>query len=469
HTFDMSIKLNWEATRSYVKRLCIAIPNTGTVILELDGVMLKQRDIHYLGNGKYAYHLFIEEIMQSADIQFITLLNYPRPQEQCIFLSKFSLQSVYSPMPVSHRWLELRSDLNKFGGLLDAAQDYLDWDGAAKVLQSTLDKYGLTGTSVVTKYSDEWNAVFEQTSGALTEVHSLYKVCSEDVLTARTIRILEVHVRSLQFDKDFFDAVRSNDSLLELSVSYLGHNILYYTGHIAKMWHASARPIRLTMLDHMEVVHDRVVAQLAIRGRDSQFKGSSVLDRDAAQALDVPFLDIEFQQWDCDHVFSPLSDYSASFLDVATNQHPSVLTMFTLEVSQLSCHSLASVQKILYRSSLEHLVIMCTPFELDLSNSIAQVLGAISWPTLKSLVLSGVNLNEWVDIWPFATAPQLQCLQIQTASNSFHGLSHSSVLFVHRLLSTSQQAELHLMDVQLQDKRDYVLLAESMNCFSIAW
>ncbi|KAG0339226.1 hypothetical protein BG000_002595 [Podila horticola] len=357
HAFDMSVKLSWEATRSYVKRLCMTIANSGTVILELDGIILTQRAIQYLGNGKYIYHLFIDEIMQSVDVQFITLLNYPRPKEQ---------------------WVELRSDLSKFGRLVDAAKDSLGWDEAAKELQSTLEKYGLAGNTVVTAYKDGWNAVFNQSSGALIE--------------------------------------------------------------------------------------------LAISGSDVHHLGKSILDIDGChagppvhqQAMDMP-LNIEFMQWDCDHAFSPLSDYSVLFLDAATNQHPSVLTMFELDVSRLTCHGLASVQKILHRSSLEHLVIRCTPFERDLSDSVAKVLGAVSWSTLKSLVLSGINLNGWIDIWPPATAVQLHYLHIRGTWNGIHALSHSSVLFVHQLLSMSPQAELHLLDVQLQDERDCVLLAESMD------
>ncbi|KAG0025734.1 hypothetical protein BGZ82_009873 [Podila clonocystis] len=73
---------------------------------------------------------------------------------------------------------------------------------------------------------------------------------------------------------------------------------------------------------------------------------------------------------------------------------------------------------------------MCTPFKLDLSDSIAQVLGAVSWSTLKSLVLSGINLNEWIDIWPSVPAPQLQCLQIQGTSSGFQKLAHSSIMLV---------------------------------------
>ncbi|KAG0339225.1 hypothetical protein BG000_002594 [Podila horticola] len=476
HTFDMSIKLGWEATRSYVKDLSMDIANTGTVVLELDGIMLEWRDIIPIVPGLrdvtpmgYGQSLpFLDEIMNPGKTRFVRLLNYPRPQEQCILLNKFSLQSVNSTAQFPHSWIELHNDLRN---LVDAVQNSSAWNEVPKALQSTLEKYGLAGTTEVTMYNDGWNAVFDRISGALVEVHSLDKVCPEGVFTAGTIKTLEVHVPNLQVDEDFFQAVQINDSLQELTISYLGHNILYYTGHIANMWRTSARSICIKMLDHLEDTRGRVVAQLAISGSDVHHPGNSILDKDGyhtdtpviqQQAGDAP-LDLEFLQWKCDHAFYLLSDYSASFLNVATYQHPSVLTMFELDVSHLTCHGLASVQKILHRSSLEHLVIRCIPFELDLSDSVAKVLGAVSWSTLKYLVLSGIKLNEWIAIWPFTTALQLQCLQIRGTSKGFYELSHSSVLFVHQLLSTSPLAELHLVDVQLQDGRDWVLLISSID------
>jgi hypothetical protein len=44
-----------------------------------------------------------------------------------------------------------------------------------------------------------------------------------------------------------------------------------------------------------------------------------------------------------------------------------------------------------------------------------------------------------------------------------HELSHSSILFVHHVVFANATVELSLGNVQLQDKRDWELIVESMD------
>ncbi|KAG0094894.1 hypothetical protein BGZ93_006579 [Podila epicladia] len=118
--------------------------------------------------------------------------------------------------------------------------------------------------------------------------------------------------------------------------------------------------------------------------------------------------------WDCDHIFSPLFDFTASFLDMATKQYPSTLTLLDLDTSQLSCTGLVSLQKILDRSHMEDIHFLCTPFNPAMSESIATVCGSVQWLTLKSLVLSGSHINEWIKLLPLSCqSPELMRLLIQ--------------------------------------------------------
>ena len=82
-------------------------------------------------------------------------------------------------------------------------------------------------------------------------------------------------------------------------------------------------------------------------------------------------------QWNCDHIFFPLSDFYATFVDMATEQHPSVLASFTADITSLSAIGLFSICNILSRSGLEYLHIKCVPFYSVLADSIAQVLGCV--------------------------------------------------------------------------------------------
>lgn len=110
-------------------------------------------------------------------------------------------------------------------------------------------------------------------------------------------------------------------------------------------------------------------------------------------------MEFDFLQWN-DHFISPLSDFFASVLVMATQQHPSVLTTFTLDMSSLTGRWPYGIQKILSQSCLEFLNVVCSLVHPDLSCIIAQVLDFIHWSTLKSLVLSGDSIDQWIRHWP---------------------------------------------------------------------
>ncbi|KAF9325350.1 hypothetical protein BG006_011156 [Podila minutissima] len=218
----------------------------------------------------------------------------------------------------------------------------------------------------------------------------------------------------------------------------------------------------------MEDTQGRMIAQLASSRGDCEFPGNrthDVLEADAdptlgqrQQDLD-DLVDIQFMFCDRDHIFSSLSDYSASFLDMAAQQHPSVLTLFTLDIPRVSRVGLTLVRNILGRSSLEHLHILCTPFNSIMFESIAQVLGLVPWSTLKSLVLSGNNIYESIRQWLLpVVAPQLIHLLIQGTGSTKQELSHSSVLFLHKLIYTSPLQECHFKNIDMKVKRDWELI-----------
>lgn len=54
HIFDISITLNWKATRSNAEKLCLNIARSGTVSLELDGISL---EIHPQDHFQFAANL----------------------------------------------------------------------------------------------------------------------------------------------------------------------------------------------------------------------------------------------------------------------------------------------------------------------------------------------------------------------------------------------------------------------------
>ncbi|KAI9237871.1 MAG: hypothetical protein BYD32DRAFT_436242 [Podila humilis] len=111
----------------------------------------------------------------------------------------------------------------------------------------------------------------------------------------------------------------------ELNVSYYEYTLLSYAENIVRIRLNSTTPSRLTLIKRMVDTRGRTVLQLAPRCGARLLE--SIIAPDPARFdantsiwLQQPsaLLGIDFLQWDCDHVFSQLFDYSAAFLDTAT-------------------------------------------------------------------------------------------------------------------------------------------------------
>jgi hypothetical protein len=100
---DISIKFGWPASRRDLDNDMRKISDTRVLNLPLDGVT---HSMHPQGNVEYRNELFHDHIDRSSlqgTLQSVTLLNYPRPQEQCTYFRLF-----YSNLPCRLRWRQLQ-------------------------------------------------------------------------------------------------------------------------------------------------------------------------------------------------------------------------------------------------------------------------------------------------------------------------------------------------------------------------
>lgn len=105
HTFKISIKVNWEATRMQVITLCWRLGST--MVLEIDGITL---DIHPQVHIQYLEDLILDQIFPRTELTSVTLLNYPRPQEKYIYTVDVALRMKLTPS-YEYNWGELRREL----------------------------------------------------------------------------------------------------------------------------------------------------------------------------------------------------------------------------------------------------------------------------------------------------------------------------------------------------------------------
>ncbi|KAF9201779.1 hypothetical protein BGZ59_002521 [Podila verticillata] len=366
---------------------------------------------------------------------------------------------------------ELRDELYKFVDVVSDTLHSAECRAASRDLQLALAAYGMPEIATITIYTETWNGVFDVKKATFLEVFSSHMGLPGIVTSTGSVRTLTGCLFDKESDQELHRFVNADNEMRELDIWTGGRDVLCQVEFIGRLRRSCDNPLRLTLSDITRDYRGRIVAQMTICAERRPLERHPVLEIDDAHDMSTsdqesapePPMTIDFSQWQRDHLLSPLSDYHASFLDMATQQHPSILTSFFLDVSSRSRHCLTFIKNIIARSSLEHLVVVCTSFDPCLSKSVAHILQNIPWSTLKSLVLTGDRINEWIQLWPRPIAPRLFCLQIQGTGSVTLDLSHSSTLFVHQIVVASPLVELGFENIQLLDGRDWLLLIEGMD------
>lgn len=91
---------------------------------------------------------------------------------------------------------------------------------------------------------------------------------------------------------------------------------------------------------------------------------------------------------------------------------------------------------------------------------------AVNWPSLKSLVLFGSNLDAWIDLWaeymdildvaPFEV--QIFQLSIVGTGGQEQRLSHSSALWIHNVVYLFSPVDMFLKNIEMKEAGDWDLI-----------
>lgn len=111
--FDATIRFTWIVSRDELQEVLALMAHSGVVALQLDGLTSKAR-IHNFENEE---DLFVDTV-GSSTLQLVTLLNYPQPSEQYLYLGRtgsdvFGLQ-LSLPAELPHfDWFNIRMTLER--------------------------------------------------------------------------------------------------------------------------------------------------------------------------------------------------------------------------------------------------------------------------------------------------------------------------------------------------------------------
>lgn len=489
---DVSIKIGWNATSQDLDELLRQIIGAGVLYLELDGVT---QSMHPQGCTENRTDLLYEHVFtaESETVGSVTLLNYPRPQEQHTYLKIFegSVYKLHSkhqqqqPMGTKNMTANLDFCISSFGvtTMFNWGRDLLETK--AQHLQRLLAEAGYHDISTISVRKDDWQGEFSMKDGTLLQLQVRELWASEPFVALKalgSLRTLTVNVDDLNTHReDVVHVFQASSQLQELIISLQERCTLESVEKMVEIWQGRSSHLHVTLVEHGIDGRSSIVTQVVVGGHPSSGLGNgepelqesiSRLAKPDDVRTDTPS-SIEFLQWNSDQFSVPLTDFTAALLNSATEQFQSVLTTFVLDVSSLNQTGLFHVQNVLQRSVLRRLHLRCTAFDPSLKDIIRHALLFVQWPVLQSLVLFGPTINDWIQLLVpletdestlsvFAREHQLQHLRIQGSGRQHIFLSHSSALFVHQLAYSNPSMELILENVSLQDNMDWDLLPKSL-------
>ncbi|KFH69429.1 hypothetical protein MVEG_04241 [Podila verticillata NRRL 6337] len=460
--FNISIKLGWTATRLEVEKLFWDLAKTNASILEVDGISV---DIHPQDYVHYTPKSITVGATRRSRFRHLRLLNYPRPCEHSIYMSKFGLRLHSSPEQYSYSWVDLREDLDEFSRHLSRSKFTTDWKAAAEMLRSILMKHGLSGITRIIMYNRDRSGellpeaeMFGQEAASFIEVYSFGMRLPEVVPASGLTEMLGQQPLDTDNDQVLYCLLRAKKGSQNLNTLTDGRRVLHHEENNIHFGRSFPRPLRLTFIERVQGMRGRIAAQVTIG--EVNLRTDRIEAENGKREIPTNLVPLEWR--------SQLSDEYAYFLDKATEK-ASAIAMLTLDITRLTPFGLDHIQSAVRQSRLEFLHVACTDVDHKRSVSVAQILHSVDWSTLKSLVLFGDHLEAWISLWTkfekqfTSNAPRLLSLHIGGSGLEPQLLSHSSALFIHHLIYSSPLVEIYLQNVILRDKHDWRLIVESFD------
>ncbi|KAG0347588.1 hypothetical protein BG004_007422 [Podila humilis] len=488
-TFDISLRLAWPASRSELQEILGKIGSTGVGVLEIDGVTVEAHPRSAFHSG----HDIFAQLISGSYVKFIALSHYPRRSDQYIYLGEsgfflYGLRFARACKKNDFAWLELRKRLDrvmeKF--LVDDSQEKsVDLDELTKALAPYEGK-DLTAIDIFdTEKNAMWQGSFMVENGVVKGLReAIYPtVLPQQMLEAGTVCRLLIQFEELYDQMVFHRLMDKNPSLQEIELQVPESRILRQVSSLIGQRINHVHPLQVRLFEMLSEVEGREVGVVLIKNPDNQSEDESTSVRNHSTTSDlilnrhttprITISDIQVLSWACDTICGSLSNKCASLLDLATQENQSSLARLTVDITSLTSRGIKSTTNVLLRSSLECLHIRCVPILPVFHMEISMLLQAVQWPTIKTLIVSGDNIDQWLQFWlkygsltsrPKGSAgPELHCLEVFDNGIADIPISHQGSLALHYFVYTGQLSVLILENVWLQDDRDWDLIIEALD------
>ncbi|KAF9373139.1 hypothetical protein CPB97_000772 [Podila verticillata] len=262
-------------------------------------------------------------------------------------------------------------------------------EAKSQQLKHPLAEAGYHTVSTISIYHNYWHGEFNITERCLKELqlHEFWADKPFVVLEALgSLHTLRLNADDLTiYHDEIGQMLQASLQLQELIISLQDIRMLESIEKTVEMWQGRSSPLQLTLLEYGSDDRGHIVTQIVVNSHVSSHPRNSHPD---LQGSNASFAMAEFLQWNSDCVWVPLTTLTATLLDSATKQHPSVLTYFTMDISNLSQdEGLPHLQNILQQSMLGHFHIY-SKFDYTYFEPISSSIDSTVDPTKTPMVLS---------------------------------------------------------------------------------
>ncbi|KAI9231416.1 MAG: hypothetical protein BYD32DRAFT_430865 [Podila humilis] len=456
---DVTIRIVRNTSSLELKNMVITASRSGIKVLRLQGI---DYDVHSSVTRMNREDIFHRPVMSSS-LPMLVLTNYGCRSEDYVYLGQTTSGEVgvllnSRPKSMAIDWQQLRIGLNLFRESIES-HGQLDIELGLNRLTEVLTHLNAVGVKGIDIFhKNRWQGRFgvtECVASGLSDMALPNEIFSVRSISPGTLRRIIHRLETPAGVAQILDLIDRHSTIQCLEILIIENGAFNkLVTDIYDHWN-STNPLRLVLFEKGQA-EVRATATFTVWNKPSALK------------------EIVCEHWTGDYVSA--RSWNAALLDAATQEYPTMLVGFTVDVFNITDQGLTRIQRVLHDSRSEHLHIRCLSVQPRLHYNSGRVLRSIQWSTIMSLVLSGDSIDTLLRFWAdgqeylfmgLSSVSSLRRLEMN-GSREARPLSHQSCLCWHSLLySAFSLSELSMENIQLQNPHDWGLILDAVDMASL--